>query len=468
MQGKVKKNIIFLLILFIVFSCSNKNRFIEEFEGIMNEKEGEQLLDALIDLDKEYPGKLRTKVNIAAIYFGMEKPELTELFLEKGVEAAKKSKERDEKYIFYANYSEYLYKKGNLSESYKMGMAAIGSNDSDPAGVTLTLAHILVSEKKNSDALLFFKKIWATNVNMFTAQDLSVFFHLLTISQDAENNISLMVSIIDEMRLRNPYTLGYGFQQSEILEQINAPVASLIAIFSEIEFSRFNNVSKKDEVLKSLDLLYEKNKESDRSAKIIEGYKSFVKGEWGIAEAAFTEITPEVPIAFYSYLRIASMLQSGLGTDELFFSYLQLGRYYSEMQGYYFNLWNGINKGSSKYDNDFKESAIKNCILLSPNSEYAKSSRIELGNLYNIPQGEKIILVDEVFYYIDSIIKEEASANTLEPVAVMLEMDDNVFIDDAMQLLKEAVREKRIANWLKTRAQKGNEKIKARVAGLLG
>ena len=464
----MKKNIIFLLIFFILFSCSNKNRFIEEFEEIMGAKEGEQLLNALIDLDKEYPGKLRTKVNIAAIYLGMEKPELAELFLEKGIEAAKKSKERDEKYIFYANYSEYLFTKGNLSESYRMGMAALGSDDSDPAGVSLTLAQILVNEKKNSDALLFFKKVWATNINIFTVPDLSVFFHLLTISQDAENNISLMVSIIDEMRLRNPYMLGYGFQQSEILGHVEAPIASLIAIFSEIEFSRFINTSKKEDVLKSIDLLYEKNKDSERSAKIIEGYRCFVNGEWNIAEAIFTEIIPEVPIVFYNYLRIASMLQSGLGSDELLFSYLQLSRYYSELQGYSFNLWNGIKKGSSKYDDNFKESVLKNCILLSPNSEYAKLSRIELGNLYNIPQGEKIVLVDEVFYYIDNIIKEEAAVNTLEPVVAMLEMDDNIFIDDAMQLLQEAVREKKIANWLKTRAQKGNEKLKARVAGLLG
>ena len=136
------------------------------------------------------------------------------------------------------------------------------------------------------------------------------------------------------------------------------------------------------------------------------------------------------------------------------------------MQGYYFNLWNGINKGSEKFDKSFIESALKNCILISPDSEYARLSRIELGKLFNIQQGEKIVLVDEVFYYINSVIKE-TNPDILEPVAVMLEMENNVFIDDAMQLIKEAVKEKKIADWFKKRAQKGNERIKARISAIL-
>ena len=457
---------ILLLIFFILFSCSNKNQFLEDFETIMSEKQGEERLNALIALDKKYPQKLRTKVNIAASYLEMKKTELAELFLEKGIETAKKSKEKDEKYFFYANYSEYLFRKGNLSESLKMGMAAIENEDSDPMGVSLTIAQIFVNEKKYSEALLFFKKAWEANIDIFTEQDLAAFFYLLGISQDAGNNVSLLVSIIDEMKLRIPDTRGYGFQQAEILEQAGAPVASLIAIFSEIEFSRLYNASNNKEALKSIALLYEKNKQASLSAKIIEGYRNFILGEWNIAEAAFAEVTPEISIVFYDYLKLASMLQSGLGTEEIFSSYLQLNRYYSQLQGYYFNLWNGIKKGSVKYDVSVEESVLKNCILISPSSEYARLSRIELGTLLNIPQSEKILLVDEVFYYIDRVIKE-GSPDMLEPVAQMLEMDDNIFIDDAMELLKEAVKEKKIGDWLKRRAQKGNEKIKTRISAIL-
>ncbi|MCL2704825.1 MAG: hypothetical protein FWE72_01275 [Spirochaetaceae bacterium] len=462
----MKKIIIFLLIFFIFFSCGNKKSFLEDFEKIMSEKQGDQLLNALLDLDKKYPEKLRTKVNIAAIYLGMEKPELAELFLEKGIETAKKSRERDEKYIFYANYSEYLFHKGNFSESLKMGMSALGSDDYDPAGVSLTIAQIHISEKKNNEAILFFKKAWGTNVNIFTAQDLFAFYYILSIAQEAEDYISLMVSIVDEIKLKSPDVRGYGFQQAEILDQVGASVSSLIAIFSEIEFLRLYNDLSNEEILKSIDLLYEKNEESHRSLKIIEGYRSFINEEWNIAEAIFTEITPEVPIVFYNYLRLASMLQSGLGTEDVFYNYLQLSRYFSKLQGYSFNLWNGIKKGSVKYDDSFIESVLRNCILIFPNSEYATLSRIELGNLHEIAQGEKIILVDEVFYYIDSVIKE-GSMDILEPIAVMLEMDDNIFIDDAMELIQEAVKDKRVGDWFKRRSQKGNDKIKARISAII-
>ncbi len=461
----MKKNIIFLLVFIILFSCSNKNQFIEDLEKIMGEKEGEEQLNALVELDKKYPEKLRAKINIAAIYLGMEKTDLAELFLAKGVEAAKKSRDKDEKYIFYANYSEYLLNKGNLSESLKMGMAALENNDSDPAGASLTVAQILVSEKKYSEAVLFFKKTWETNIDLFTEQDLAAFFYLLGISQDAGNNIALMVSIIDEIRLRNPGRQGFGFQQAEILDQAGAPVASLVAVFSEIEFSRSNNVAN-NEIFKTIDLLYEKNKEIAANAKIIEGYKSFILEEWNIAEAVFTEITPEVSIVFYNYLKLASILQSGLGTEELFSNYLLLSRYYSGLQSYYYHLWNGMKKGSVKYDIDVEESVLKNCILISPASEYARLSRIELGRILGIPDGEKIVAVDEVFYYVDSVIKG-ASPNILEPVAVMLEMENNIFVEDAMELLKEAVKEKKIGEWFKNRAQKGNALIKARVSAIL-
>ena len=464
--AKVKKYILFLVISFLLFSCSNENQFIEDFETIMSEKQDEQLLNALLDLDKKYPKKLRTKINIAAIYLGMEKPELAELFLEKGVEIAKKSRERDEKYIFYANYSEYLFSKGDFSKSLNMGMAALGSEDSDPAGVSLTIAKILADEKKNSEAIMFYKKTWGININLFTEQDLLTFFTLLSISQDAEENVALMISIIDEMKIKNSDIQGYGFQQAEILGQTGSPISSLVAIFSEMEFARSYNASGNEVILKSIDLLYENNKELPLSAKIIEGYRNFVLEEWDEADADFSEVAPEVSIIFYNYLRLSSMLQLGYGTDEVLTNYLQLNRYYSQLQGYHFNLWNGIKKSSVKFDNSYMESALRNCILIAKDSEYAKLSRIELGNLYNISQGEKIILVDEVFYYIDSVMKG-ADTVILEPVAAMLEMDDNIFIDDAMQLLQDAVKEKRIGEWFKNRVRRGNDKLKARISAIL-
>jgi len=465
---KVKKIIIFLLTLFILVSCGNRRQFIEEFERIMDEKHGEQLLNALKDLDKSFPGKLRTKTNIAVIYLSMGKPEQAELFFEKGVNAARRSRERDEKYTFFANYSEYLFSIGNYSESLRMGMAALGAEYSDPSGVSITIAQIFAHENRPNDSILFFKRAWREIPNIFTDQDIYTFFYILSVSEYAEENIALMVSIIEEMRLRNPDIRGYGFKQAEILHQAGAPVSSLIATFSEMEFSRLYTAADNEKMLEAIDLLYENNRESLLSVRIIEGYRNFILEEWHIAETIFAEVTPETPMIFYNYLRLASRLQAGHGTEAMLTTYLQLGRHFSELQGYHFNLWNGIKNSSIRHDPAFMEAILKNCILLSPASDYARLSRIELGRLHDIPQGEKIILHDEVLHYINLVITREATVDILEPVALMLEMEeDNIFIDDIMQALQEAVRERRIGDWFRNRAQRGNENIRARISVIL-
>ncbi|MCL2294223.1 MAG: hypothetical protein FWC36_05100 [Spirochaetes bacterium] len=459
--------ILSVLLSCILLSCSNRDRFLEEFERAMNESQTqEQLLAALLELDKRYPKKLRTKIHIAAIYFAMDKPDLAELFLARGVEAARTSRERDEKYFFYANYADFLFNIGDLSRSLEMGLLALENDDSDPAGISLLIAQILMNERRNTEALFYFKRAWETNIDIFTEEDLIAFFYLLSLSQDAEENVFYMISVLDELRLRNPNIRGYGFKQAEILRQAGAHVASLIAIFSEIEFLRTYTHSNNMEVLRGLDILSEENRESLLSVKIIEGYKSFIREEWSIAEAIFAEITPEVPIVFYNYLRLASMLQLGLGTEELFTKFLLLGRYYSELQGYYYNFWNGIKRSPVEFDTGFIESVLRNCILISPYSDYARLSRIELGRLFNVPQGERIVLIDEVFYYVNSVING-ASPDILEPVALMLEMDNNIFIDDAMMLLREAVIERRIGAWFENRAQRGNEIFRARISALM-
>ena len=455
------------MIFFILFSCNSKSHFSEEFDRIMNEKHGEQLLNALKDLDKKYPEKLRTKVKIASIYLEMGKTEQAESFLEKGVIAARRSRERDEKYIFYANYAEYLFALENYPESLRMGMAALGAQYLDPAGVSITIAHIHAQNNRPYDAIMFFSSAWRTTPNNFSEQDILAFFYTLNTPQYAEENVALMISLLDELRLRDPAARGYGFQQSEIFDQAGAPVSALIAVFSEMEFSRLYTASDNNGVLKAIDLLYEENQDSPLFIRIIDGYRNFIIEEWALADAIFAEVTPEIAVVFYNYLRLASILQAGLGTEAILSSYLQLNRYYSELQGYHFNLWNGIRNSSIRYDNSFLEAILINCILLSPNSDFAKLSRIELGRLYDISQGEKILLFDEVLNYINSAIKREAPLDTLEPVAIMLEMEqDNVFIDDIMEALEEAAKDRRIHDWFKNRARRGNEHIKARVADI--
>ena len=467
----MKKLLPVLLLAILLISCSDNKKFIEEFNKVMTENQGEALLPALQALDVKYPDKLRTKINIAAIFLGSEEPEKAEKTLLQGLALAEKSKDKEEKYIFYANYSEYLLQSGNYAESINKGRIALENAETDSLGVNLTLAQAYAAEKKYPDALVYFKNAWDSSRIIFSENDLVTYMSLLGISQEAESNVVLMVSLIDEMRLRNPELRGTGLKQAEILEQAGAPLSALIAIFSEIEYARYSGFMDNDSVIATLDVIAQDlagDAAIDREAslKMVEGLKSFVLGRWGMAEAVFAELVPEVPVMFYNYLRLSSMLQTGLGSEKVFANYAALERNYNGLQGYYYHFWNGMKKGSGKYNAENAEGVLKNCILTAPQSPYAEESRIELGNLYGISDGKNILLPEELFYFVNSIING-APVELLEPAALMLEMEDNVFIKDAMSLLEEAVKDARIAEWFKNRAAGGSSLMQARVAELL-
>lgn len=465
----MKKLCLILAVLALLVSCENKNRkYLDDFNTVMSEKQGDELFSALLELDARYPDKLRAKINLAALSFEKGDSEKAVSFLEKGLELAGKSSDSDEKYFFYANYAEYQLQGGKIAESIQTARNALENVEEDPMGVSLTLAKGLAADKKYSEALQYFKISWEKNRDYFSENDLNAFIAILGFSQNAQEEVPLMVSIIDEMRMRNPMLQGTGFKQAEILEQAGAPLSALAAAFSEIEFARYSGNLDSGGVMKTLDMLSaniksESGEKDLASKKMIEGYRSFVLGQWNIAEAAFAEVTPEVQLNFYDYLRLASMLQSGLGNDQVVLNFAMLERYYSPMQGYYYHLWNGMKKGSVKYNAEMATGILMNCILLSPFTDYARESRIELGSLHGIQDGGKIVLVDEVFHYINNVITGGASPDTLEPVAAMLEMEDNVFIKDALELLKEAFVDSRIAGWFHSRAEKGNSRIRERI-----
>ncbi len=69
---------------------------------------------------------------------------------------------------------------------------------------------------------------------------------------------------------------------------------------------------------------------------------------------------------------------------------------------------------------------------------FAQESRIELGRLYGIEDGEKILLPEELMFFYQGI-QNGAPIEILEPVALFLSMDDNAFVENAMMLMKEAL-----------------------------
>ncbi len=468
---------IILLLIFtslLVLSCGkNEKAFQADFDTAVKGKQGEQLLNALKELDVKYEDKLILKINLSALYLSVGELEKAVAYLNDGLPLAEKSKKPEEKYMFYANYAEYLLRDEKYKECEKYARISLENTEQDTLGVSLTLAKSMTALKKYTEAYNIFKESWKNIGLLFSEEDINAFIFILSQVPSSQENLVIHVTLLDELRVKNPQLNKLGLDQARLLERAGAPLSALVAILSEIEFSRYKGTIDNAGIERNLNALAAKFNNPDfkergqAGLKMIEGYADFINERWDRADAVFTQLNPELPMTFYYYLRLASRLQTGFGTKEDFGAYVSLERNYSTMQGYYYHFWKGLKKAGTDYTKEAAEPALRGCIIASPYTGYAEQSRVELGNLYGVDGGEKIILPEELVFFYQSILNG-APLEILEPVASFLSMEDNVFVQDAMVLMKEAFTNEKISEWFKNKAEKeGNEIFKKRVESLL-
>ena len=470
----IKMLLLLLLTVLFTVSCGNSEKaFQEDFEASVKDKQGEELVNTLIELDGKYEDKLILKINLSALYLSAGETEKAVSFLNEGLPLAEKSKNPDERYMFYANYSEYKLRDEKFEESEKYARKSLEDTEDDNLGVSLTLAKALTAQKKYSDAYIIFKENWKTKGLLFGEEDISAFINVISQVPPDDESLIILITLLDELKVKNPAAQGVGIKQAQILEQAGAPLSALIAIFSEIETSRYSGMIDNAGIEKNLNSLAarfsnpELGERGDAGLKLIEGYADFINERWERADAVFTELNPELPITFYYYLKLASRIQTGMGTKEDFAAFVTLERNYSSMQGYYYNFWKGLKKGGSGYSKEAAEPALRGCILASPFTRTAAESRIELGRLYGVENGEAILLPEELVYFYQGILNG-APIEILDSVAALLSMEDNIFVQDAMVLMKEAFTNERISEWFKAKAEgSDNQLLKERVSSLL-
>ena len=474
MIKNLKTSLVIFFAALVILSCGNSEKaFQADFEASVKDKQGEELINAIKELDKKYEGKLILKVNLSALYISAGDIDNAVVYLKEGLPLAEISKNNAEKYMFYANYSEYLLRDEKYPDCEKYARLALENAEEDTLGVSLTLAKSMTAQKKYSEAYTLFKDSWQKRGLLFSEEDINAFLFVLVKVPSSDENLVIHVTLLDELKVKNPSLKNLGIEQARILERAGAPLSALVAVLSEIEMSRYKGLVDNAGIEKSLNALAAKfdnpeyKERGQAGLRIIEGYADFINEKWESADAVFTQLQPELPLTFYYYLKLASRLETGFGTKEDFAAFVTLERSYSTMQGYYYHFWKGLKKAGTDYAKETAEPALRGCILASPYSAYSLESRIELGSLYGIDEGEKIILPEELVFFYQSILSG-APVEILEPVAEFLSMDDNVFVQDAMLLMKEAFTNEKISEWFKKKSETSlNENLKNRVLSLL-
>ena len=474
MTEKLKTILIIIFAALLVISCGNSDKIFQaDFDEAVKGKQGEALITALKELDAKYEEKLMLKVNLSALYLSAGDLDNAVIYLKEGLPLADKSKDKGEKYMFYANYAEYLLRDEKYSDCEKYARTALENAEEDSLGVSMTLAKAMTAQKKYSEAYNLFKESWKTMGLLFSEEDINAFLFVLAQVPSSSENLVIHVTLLDELKIKNPSINKIGIEQARILEKAGAPLSALFAVLSEVETARYKGLMDNEAVERNLNAVAarfdnpEFKETGQAGIKIIEGYADFINERWDRADAVFTQLQPELPVTFYYYLKLASRIETGFGTKEDFAAFITLERNYSSMQGYYYHFWRGLKKAGTDYNRETAEPALRGCIIASPYTAYALQSRVELGSLYGIEGGEKILLPEELVFYYQGIISG-APVEILEPVADFLSMDDNVFVKDAMVLMKEAFTNETISEWFKKKSEaSGNENLKKRVLSLL-
>ena len=100
--------------------------------------------------------------------------------------------------------------------------------------------------------------MWKTKGILFTEEDIITFISIMGIAPPDNENLVIMITLMDELKVKNPSIKGIGLKQAEILEQAGAPLSALVSVFSEIEAARYNRTIDDEGTLKTLSALSER------------------------------------------------------------------------------------------------------------------------------------------------------------------------------------------------------------------
>jgi len=444
----IKKIIIVLCIALMAFTSCSKgadSACMTEMDALMNEKKGDELLEGLVALDQKYKDVLALKINISGMLLMKNEYQTAGDYLKAGLPLVKKSKNDGEKYVFYTNMAQYCFKSKDPSKCIEYAKMALDINKDDPLGTKLTMAKAYSNLEDAASALKILRDEWAVSHEKFAEEDMACLLYLLGMEADCADNMAIVVSIYDEFLIRRPNTKRMGLQQASVLEEAGYMLSALVASFSELDRCRFVNELTDESVLDTIAKFAVHFDVKSPNSKLLDGFRAYMREDFDTADAIFASITPEVPLNFYSYLQMASKANSKNTSKDVCSMFAELEPQFPLFQGYYYYLWKAYKKNGTLSKE--KQRVLEQCILSNPVSRFSAETRKELGLLYGLKNGENILLKDELMVYYMRVKDGGESPEILEPLAKLMEMEDNPFKADGAIVLEEAKKIPAVAEW---------------------
>ena len=458
--------------VFFVLSCAGDRAEELDLAGILKDKNPEEAIGILLELEQNNPEHPGIKANIGALYLRRKETERARIYLES---AQRLMKNRpgfgtlQDRYLVWTNSAVLEYLSRNHKKAVIAADNALSIDSDDPAGVELTKAKALVKLKDFNQAAEILSRFWNERRGIFNVEDSFIFAELLILGADPKNALR----VYDYIEVTFGWVPGLGARQSVALENLGMYEESIVVVFKDLDIRRFSGQIESTLVKESLLAVATKLEDRvdeqclTRIAKMVEGITAYINAQYVQALNHFAPFRASIDEPYFTFLLLASQLESGMAAQKDFVRFLEFEKVLSVHPGFYYHLWRGMKNGDGVYSFQTVRRLLEQVIIRAPGTAFADESRRELAGFFAI-SGPELLLINAELETIYQQLLAGTALTALERIIGMLELQDNPYSAAALLITENLAQRPRVRQYLQDTMSSRSEKMKNVLSPLAG
>jgi tetratricopeptide (TPR) repeat protein len=443
--------------------------FQSEYQAIRERAAGQELFNALLDLDQKYPDRLDLKTEIGAYLLAAGDVEKARLYLTRAKSLAGRSRGGILKASLFAHLASLALAESRYQDAIDCANTSLRENSRDPSGVIFIRAKAYLGLGVKSESLADFLEGWNDARSAMVAGDYRIASSLMA----DQGRLEEARAVLFEYQRRYAFVPGTGLMESMILEKLGRLGESVLCAFKELEYQRYSAGAEDAAVLANLWTL--SRALSDGNAKAVaETLIAFVQGRWSDVVRDARQLESLFADPFARYVLLSARLESADRTRTAgaaaatIMEYQALEPSLRGLAGFYYHLWRGMKKGGGAYTLVTMQAILEKCILLGPTTAYARETRREIGRLLGLAptDAEKLLLGAELDA-IASAVVSRADLSALNSVIELLAIPDNSYEMAGVMVMRQLKRIESVDSFLHEQAGSAHGRLKERLGFIL-
>ncbi|MBN2353103.1 MAG: hypothetical protein JXD23_11080 [Spirochaetales bacterium] len=448
--------------------CGGNREYKDALDRALKEKSGADLFGALLALDQRYPDTFELKSRLGAMFLGADDLDKAETYLGRAEALSASASGDPDRYDLALNLGVLQFERKKYADSLANAERALSLSKEDSRGAVFLKARSLSLLGKNDEAAALYEARWKERALM-SRLDLDLYF-----DHSLENkSLIRAVEILGAGQERFDFTPGQGIQASHIYEELGMIDEAVLCAGMELEYLHSLGGADQAKARERLAVIGKKLEDKTWNPKgagtaLLKGLDAWFAADWIAAARAFTPLSPNH--YYFSYLTLASALESEGATADLLTAYVELERFFKSLPGYYYHFWRGMKKGRGDFTFTVAKDVLEKTILLAPDTGPASETRREIARLLGLDpaDGAKLLLPAEL-EALGARLAGGDPVSVLEPAVGLLSLPDNVYTLQGIVFLRGLSRRvPAVESFLKKKKTAAAGRIKERLVMIVG